>query len=56
MATSTVLVFDNGSGSVKAGFSGDQVPKVIVPTNTGLPQVAIERGVVKDWKGMEEVC
>ncbi|XP_052086654.1 uncharacterized protein LOC127723986 [Mytilus californianus] len=32
------VVIDNGSGMVKAGFSGDDAPKVVFPAITGRPK------------------
>ena len=32
------IVIDNGSGTVKAGFAGDQVPKCIFPNFIGRPK------------------
>lgn len=32
------IVIDNGSGTVKAGFAGDQVPKCIFPNFMGRPK------------------
>ena len=32
------VVIDNGSGVIKAGFAGDQVPKVIFPNLVGRPK------------------
>ena len=29
------IVIDNGSGTIKAGFSGDKLPKVIIPSIIG---------------------
>ena len=35
----SALVFDNGSGSIRAGFSGDDAPRVVFPTIVGRPRV-----------------
>lgn len=32
------VVIDNGSGAIKAGFAGDQVPKCIFPNLVGRPK------------------
>lgn len=32
------LVIDNGSGNMKAGFGGEDKPKVIFPTYIGRPK------------------
>ena len=34
----TALVVDNGSGTVKAGFSGDDAPRAVVPSIVGRPK------------------
>ena len=34
------LVFDNGSGMVKAGFAGEDAPRVVFPSIIGRPKVA----------------
>lgn len=31
----TAIVIDNGSGSIKAGFAGDDVPRSVFPTTVG---------------------
>ena len=31
----TALVFDNGSGQVKAGFAGDDAPRAVFPSVVG---------------------
>jgi len=36
--SSNVLVVDNGSGMVKAGFSGDDSPSVVFPSLVGMPK------------------
>ena len=33
------LVVDNGSGMVKAGFSGDDAPRSVFPSIVGTPKV-----------------
>ena len=33
----TAVVIDNGSGMVKAGFAGDDVPRAVFPALTGRP-------------------
>jgi len=32
------LVIDNGSGIIKAGFSGDNLPKTVFPSIIGKPK------------------
>lgn len=34
----TALVCDNGSGLVKAGFAGDDAPRVVFPSIVGRPR------------------
>jgi len=34
----TALVIDNGSGIVKAGFSGEEAPRCTFPSMTGVPK------------------
>jgi len=54
---STVLVFDNGSYSIKAGQSGATSPKGSVPVQQDPSEpLAIERGYVNNWDSMEKVC
>jgi actin len=36
-----ILVVDNGSGSVKAGFSGEDAPRSIFPNIAGRPRYNI---------------
>jgi len=38
MAEETSLVIDNGSGMVKAGFAGDDTPRVVFPSIVGRPR------------------
>ena len=40
----TVLVIDNGSGTFKAGFAGDKVPKAIFPPILGQLKRALVLG------------
>jgi len=40
MEFSTAVVIDNGTGTIKAGFSGDDVPLAVLPTVLGRPKVA----------------
>jgi hypothetical protein len=37
MAQSRALVFDTGSGVTKAGFAGDDMPRVVFPSIIGYP-------------------
>ncbi|TKS85087.1 Beta-centractin Actin-related protein 1B [Collichthys lucidus] len=62
------VVIDNGSGVIKAGFAGDQIPKYCFPNylqanpssrheHRGLLSVRypMEHGIVKDWNDMERI-
>ena len=51
------VVIDNGSGRIKVGFSGTEVPKAVLPTS-GLEGVSDDRrplahGIIADWDAME---
>ena len=50
------VVIDNGSGFIKSGFAGEEVPRAMLPTR-GLEGVdgrqPIKRGIVQDWDAME---
>jgi actin-related protein len=35
----TTVVIDNGSGSLKAGFAGDDAPRAVFSTVVGRPKV-----------------
>ena len=35
---SDVIIIDNGSSSMKAGFAGDDSPRFVLPTITGTPK------------------
>jgi actin-related protein len=50
-SASVALVVDNGSGMVKAGYAGDDAPKVVFPSIVGRPRhKAIMVGMgQKDW-------
>ena len=32
------IIIDNGGGSIKAGFSGEEGPKAVFPTMIGYPK------------------
>ena len=34
----TAIVIDNGSGTVKAGFAGDDAPRTLLPPLVGRPK------------------
>jgi actin-related protein len=36
------VVIDMGSGFIKAGFSGEDLPRVVIPTVVGIPQVQVD--------------
>jgi len=42
------IVIDNGSGSIKAGFAGDDAPRVVFPSIVGRPRHMIPSVVRKD--------
>jgi actin len=51
------VVLDNGSGLIKVGFAGAEVPKAVLPTS-GLEGVSddrrpLEHGIIRDWDAME---
>lgn len=31
------IVIDNGSGIIKAGYSGEELPSIVIPSITGKP-------------------
>lgn len=35
----TAIVIDNGSGTCKAGFAGDDAPRSLIPTLVGRPKM-----------------
>ncbi|KAI3926639.1 hypothetical protein MKW98_014286 [Papaver atlanticum] len=58
------LVFDNGTGTIKAGFAGDDAPKAVFPNigdeaqfKRGILEVdsPIEHGIVSNWNDMERI-
>ena len=70
MNDEVVIVVDPGSSSVKAGFSGDDIPICIFPTLPWKSKPHLEsieysennenshpiyRGVVKDWESIEKL-
>ena len=36
--SSNTIIFDNGSAMIKAGFSGDNKPRVVFPSIVGRPK------------------
>lgn len=56
------IVIDNGSGSIRAGFSGDGAPNIVIPVVTSETTCLeyrdlypVENGIVKDWEAMETI-
>jgi len=39
----SAVIIDNGSGMTKAGFAGDDAPRVVFPAITGRPRDMIEK-------------
>ena len=37
-----IIVIDNGSDSVKIGISGENFPKLIIPSIAGIPEIKVE--------------
>jgi actin-related protein len=37
----TAVCIDNGSGTIKAGFAGDEMPRSVIPTLVGKPKVPL---------------
>lgn len=56
-STTPCVVVDNGSGVIKAGFAGEEEPRVLLPSYglDGLPADTrpIEKGIIRDWDAME---
>ena len=48
------IVLDTGSGLIKAGFAGDDLPKCVIPTVVDGKYV-IENGVTTNWDDMERL-
>ena len=47
------IVIDNGSGTIKAGFGGDDAPRYISSTLYKHNQIRpIQRGLITDWDTM----
>lgn len=65
------VVIDNGSYTIKAGYAGDRIPRLTIPTAIGREdgkvlvgdeckdkpnlEYPIQRGVIKNWDAMIEV-
>lgn len=63
------LVLDNGSGMFKAGFAGEDIPRVIFPTVISSDRIGyealanqnsslfhpIQQGIITDWNQMESI-
>ncbi|MEQ2250560.1 hypothetical protein ILYODFUR_002139, partial [Ilyodon furcidens] len=41
----TTLVWDNGSGLVKAGFAGDDAPRAVFPSIVGRPRHQVKKTI-----------
>jgi actin len=41
---SEVIVIDMGSGFIKAGYSGEDLPRVVIPTVIGEKENVVEDG------------
>ena len=37
------IIIDNGSGYIKAGFSGEEGPRIVFPTVVGYPNILLIR-------------
>jgi len=48
------VVVDNGSGTIKAGFAGDDAPRALFPSVVE-ENHPIERGIVTNWDDMEKL-
>lgn len=42
----SAVVIDNGSGVIKAGFAGDDIPKVVFPSIVGRPRYPVTKTLV----------
>ena len=51
--TKEYLVIDHGTGFIKAGFSGEDLPRLIVPTVVGSHQVVVDPSVTGAPAGTE---
>ena len=49
------IVIDNGSGMMKAGFAGDDLPKTKFATIVGRRKYPIENGLIMDFNDMETI-
>ena len=52
MEESKTVVIDNGSGSIKAGFAGEDEPRSTFKSDIG---GLIEKGIIEKWDEMEKV-
>ena len=52
--TPPAVVIDNGSGLLKAGFAGEDDPRVLLPPASLAGVHPFRNGVVQDWDAMEQ--
>ena len=52
---SNVIVIDNGSGVIRAGFAGEAIPRLAIPTVVGRPKKSISRIDQKNYYIGEDV-
>jgi actin-related protein len=45
------VVIDNGTGSLKCGFSGEDLPRVVLPTVMGVKEIILEANQANDQGG-----
>ena len=38
MSEEQTVIIDNGSGSIKAGFAGEDAPRAVYPSLVGMPK------------------
>ena len=43
----SVLVIDNGSGTIRAGFAGDDAPRAVFPSVVGKQKFQVRLGMIK---------
>ena len=45
------VVVDMGTGTVKAGYSGEDLPRVVIPTVMGEKEIEIDQGTAQQMQG-----
>ena len=45
------VVVDMGTGTVKAGYSGEDMPRVVIPTVMGEKEIEIDQGTATQIQG-----